>query len=72
MKISFQGFDDTLSEWMNFILATYTDVYFVTEVQVQSYLIEISGNKLTLNSTLLPILMNVGNKKVYFQPLYYP
>lgn len=32
--ISNKGFDDTLSEWMSFILATYTDVYFVTEVQV--------------------------------------
>ena len=32
--ISNKGFDDTLSEWMSFILATYTDVYFVTEIQV--------------------------------------
>merc|ERR1712055_526442 len=32
--ISNKDFDTTLSDWMNFILTTYTDVYFVTELQV--------------------------------------
>jgi len=32
--ISNKGFDDVLSDWMTFISTTYTDVYFVTELQV--------------------------------------
>eukprot|EP00088_Acartia_fossae_P022662 TRINITY_DN237_c0_g1_i4.p1 TRINITY_DN237_c0_g1~~TRINITY_DN237_c0_g1_i4.p1 ORF type:complete len:560 (-),score=134.94 TRINITY_DN237_c0_g1_i4:328-2007(-) len=32
--ISNKGFDDVLSEWMSFILTTFSDVYFVTEIQV--------------------------------------
>jgi len=32
--ISNKDFDTTLSDWMNYILTTYTDVYFVTELQV--------------------------------------
>jgi len=32
--ISNKGFDDVLEEWMTFVLATFTDVYFVTELQV--------------------------------------
>jgi len=32
--ISNKGFDDELASWMQEILSTYTDVYFVTEVQV--------------------------------------
>merc|ERR1712083_198232 len=32
--ISNKDFDTTLADWMNHILTTYTDVYFVTELQV--------------------------------------
>jgi len=32
--ISNKGFDDTFSQWMSHVLATYNDVYFVTELQV--------------------------------------
>jgi len=31
--ISNKDFDTALSDWMNYILTTYTDVYFVTELQ---------------------------------------
>jgi hypothetical protein len=34
--ISNKGFDDTFSQWMGHVLATYNDVYFVTELQVHS------------------------------------
>jgi len=36
--ISNKGFDDTLSEWMSDTLTTYSDVYFVTEFQVMSWM----------------------------------
>ena len=32
--ISNKGFTDVVHEWMDYVLTTYNDVYFVTELQV--------------------------------------
>jgi hypothetical protein len=43
--ISNKGFDDVLSEWMTFILTTYSDVYFTTEIQVIQWMQNPTGTQ---------------------------
>jgi len=43
--ISNKGFDDVLDEWMSFVLTTYNDVYFVTELQVIQWMQNPTGTQ---------------------------
>jgi hypothetical protein len=43
--ISNKGFVNVLTEWMDFVLATYNDVYFVSEIQVIQWMQNPTGSQ---------------------------
>merc|ERR1712243_334298 len=43
--ISNKGFTDVVHEWMDYVLTTYNDVYFVTELQVIQWMQNPTGTQ---------------------------